>query len=226
MRPTLPPRILRKIVIAALAALLAALVPAKQNDSPPPTNTTRPQRSKGQTSPTPSEKGASWQTIRNATLLENPWNDGDSFHILADGTHRVFRLYFVDTPETDRSLSDRIRTQAAFFHLRPEQIPALGERAAAFSSALLRGKPITVRTRWRDALGRSKLGRHYALIEVDGKDVGCLLVQNGLARTYGMKTDLPDGSDADRMVQKLHQLEREAKQKKSGAWALSALPLN
>jgi hypothetical protein len=47
-----------------------------------------------------------------------------------------------------------------------------------------------------------------------------------LARTYGMKTDLPDGADADRMVQRLHQLEREAKQKKSGAWALSALPLN
>ena len=39
-----------------------------------------------------------WQTIRNCRLIENESNDGDSFHVKADGEERIFRLYFVDTP--------------------------------------------------------------------------------------------------------------------------------
>ncbi len=225
MPSALTPRVLRKLLVAALVVLLAALVPAKD-----PSAQTATRRSSSLPSPPSSrplsEKNGPWQTIRNATLIDNPWNDGDSFHILANGTHRVFRLYFVDTPETDRSLSDRIRTQATYFNLQPAQIPALGERAAAVSESLLKGKSLTIHTRWRDALGRSKLGRHYALIEVDGKDLGGLLVQQGLARVYGMKTDLPDGSDAARMTNRLQQLEREARSRRVGAWALSVKSLN
>lgn len=225
MPSALPTRVFRKLLIAALVALLAALVPAKDASSPS-SGTRRTSTSGNPSTRTSSEKNGPWQTIRNAKLIENPWNDGDSFHILADGTHRVFRLYFVDTPETDRSLSDRIKTQAAYFNITPAQVPALAERAAAVSESLLKGKSITVHTRWRDALGRSKLGRHYALIEVDGKDLGALLIQQGLARVYGMKTDLPDGSDAARMTNRLQQLEREARAKKVGAWALAGKSLN
>jgi endonuclease YncB( thermonuclease family) len=216
---------LRKLLFAAVIALLAALLPAKDATTP----STGGRRSENATKPSQragSEKNGPWETIRNAKLIDNPWNDGDSFHVLANGTHRVFRLYFVDTPETDRSLSDRIKTQAAYFNIPPTQVSALGEKAAAVSESLLKGKSLTIHTRWRDALGRSKLGRYYALIEVDGKDLGGLLVQQGLARVYGMKTDLPDGSDAARMTNRLQQLEREAKSKKAGAWGLGAKSLN
>jgi hypothetical protein len=134
MPSALTPRVLRKLLVAALVVLLAALVPAKD-----PSAQTATRRSSSLPSPPSSrplsEKNGPWQTIRNATLIDNPWNDGDSFHILANGTHRVFRLYFVDTPETDRSLSDRIRTQATYFNLQPAQIPALGERGGMPSDA-------------------------------------------------------------------------------------------
>ena len=42
-----------------------------------------------------------WETIRGCRLIENESNDGDSFHVKADGEERIFRLYFVDTPEAE-----------------------------------------------------------------------------------------------------------------------------
>jgi hypothetical protein len=49
-----------------------------------------------------------WQTIRGCRLIEHDANDGDSFHVEADGEERLFRLYFVDTPKlwTFRTLPD------------------------------------------------------------------------------------------------------------------------
>jgi hypothetical protein len=41
-----------------------------------------------------------------------------------------------------------------------------------------------------------------------------------------MKTDLPDGSDAARMTNRLQQLEREARARKVGAWGLAGKSLN
>ena len=34
--------------------------------------------------------------------MENPANDGDSFHVRAKEKEFIFRLYFVDTPEVER----------------------------------------------------------------------------------------------------------------------------
>ena len=42
-----------------------------------------------------------WETIRGCRLIENESNDGDSFHVEADGEEKIFRLYFVDTPESE-----------------------------------------------------------------------------------------------------------------------------
>lgn len=41
-----------------------------------------------------------WVTVKNCRLLENASNDGDSFHVKADGEEYLFRLYHVDTPES------------------------------------------------------------------------------------------------------------------------------
>ena len=58
-----------------------------------------------------------WQTIRNCRLIENESNDGDSFHVKADGEERIFRLYFVDTPEAESGgyVEGRVGEQAKEF---------------------------------------------------------------------------------------------------------------
>ena len=49
-----------------------------------------------------------WVALTNCRYLPNPANDGDSFHVAAGNKKYLFRLYFVDAPETDASLADRI----------------------------------------------------------------------------------------------------------------------
>ena len=58
-----------------------------------------------------------WETIRNCRLIENESNDGDSFHVKADGEERIFRLYFVDTPEAESGgyVEGRVGEQAKEF---------------------------------------------------------------------------------------------------------------
>ena len=54
--------------------------------------------------------GDEWVTLKNCRLLENQSNDGDSFHVKADGEEYLFRLYHVDTPESeiDSAVADRV----------------------------------------------------------------------------------------------------------------------
>jgi hypothetical protein len=42
-----------------------------------------------------------WQAVRGCRLMENESNDGDSFHVKADGKERVLRLNFADAPKAD-----------------------------------------------------------------------------------------------------------------------------
>jgi len=41
-----------------------------------------------------------FQRLDNCRLIADAYNDGDSFHVKADGKEWIFRLYFVDAPET------------------------------------------------------------------------------------------------------------------------------
>ena len=53
---------------------------------------------------------------------------------------------------------------------------------------------VKIQTRWRLALGRSKLPRYYAVVlTADGWDLAELLESAGLVRVYGTRTPLPDG---------------------------------
>ena len=47
-------------------------------------------------------------------------------------------------------------------------------------------------TRKEDARGRGHR-RYYALVKARGKYLSLALVEAGLARVYGWRTDLPDG---------------------------------
>ena len=157
-----------------------------------------------------------WATLTNCVLVQNPANDGDSFHVMYEGKEYVFRLYFVDCPEEDDRYSDRVAAQAAYFGVNEKQAHALAEQAAAFTRAQL-SKPFTITTRWQDALGNSKLGRQYGVISVGGQDLGELLVANGLARIHGVSV----GGIGKERVDRLKALEAQAKAQRRGAWSLA-----
>ena len=46
-----------------------------------------------------------WIVLENCRLITNPANDGDSFHVSAGEKEYLFRLYFVDAPETERGMT-------------------------------------------------------------------------------------------------------------------------
>ena len=136
-----------------------------------------------------------WQTLTNCRLIENESNDGDSFHVKANGEEYLFRLYHVDTPESeiDSAVADRVAVQAEHFGLTQEESLRGGEKAKKFTEKVL-SKPFSVVTRWQKALGRSKLQRYYAVVLVEGDDdLAELLVKAGYARAFGQVVDAPKG---------------------------------
>ena len=158
-----------------------------------------------------------WVVLKDCRLLRSESLDADSFHVKAAGKEYIFRLYFVDAPETDMSFADRVGEQAKYFALTPEQTITLGEYAKRFAKEKL-AHPFTVRTCKQDALGRSKMERYYAFVETKEGDLAELLVTNGLARLHGTQAQPAGLRSPKRMWDKLKRLEREAKQLKVGAW--------
>lgn len=156
--------------------------------------------------------------LKGCTLLTNPFNDGDSFHVRTpDGKEQIFRLYFVDTPESENSFPERVAEQATYFGIDSSRTIQVGIDAARFTSKRLAGT-FTVYTRWKDALGRSQLQRFYAFVKVGPDYLQDLLVQNGLARVYGVRTPLPDGRDSREYLAKLTELEKQAQAARLGGW--------
>lgn len=136
-----------------------------------------------------------WVTVKNCRLLENASNDGDSFHVKADGEEYLFRLYHVDTPESqiDSAVADRVAVQAEHFGLTQEESLRGGEKAKEFTEKVL-SKPFSVGLRWQKAMGRLKLRRYHAVVLVGGNDdLDELLVEAGFARASGQVVDAPKG---------------------------------
>ncbi len=50
-----------------------------------------------------------WIVLKDCRLIANPANDGDSFHMSAGENEYLFRLYFVDAPETDEMVAATFR---------------------------------------------------------------------------------------------------------------------
>jgi endonuclease YncB( thermonuclease family) len=169
--------------------------------------------------PSKAPPAQSFQRLEGCHYQAQKWNDGDSFHVtLQDGTERIFRLYFVDTPEAGKGYPERTDEQAAYFGISPEAVVLVGHEASEFTRRTL-SKSFTVQTRWRTALGRSKLPRFYAVITTaGGQDLAELLVSNGLARIYGTRTTLPDGGDSRAYLARLTALEVKAKAARRGGW--------
>jgi len=158
-----------------------------------------------------------WVELKGCRLADNASNDGDSFHVEHKGREYVFRLYFVDAPETSLLIPDRVSEQAEAFKSTREDVLQAGKGAAAFTKKQLRGD-FTVSTRWEDARGMSKGGRHYAFVETaSGEDLGELLLAAGWARSYGMKA-ATKSSSAAQLQQTYDRLEQKARRAGVGIW--------
>src|SRR5213595_2540918 len=167
------------------------------------------------------DQSKDWIVLKDCRLIPNPANDGDSFHVIAGEKEYLFRLYFVDAPETDEMTPRRLIEQAKYFSVTVPQAIEVGRAAKDFTQEKL-SQPFTVFTHMSDAMGQSRLERFYAFVETKQGDLGEQLVRNGLARSYGFKTAPPGLTNSRIEAQKLQEFEDEAKREKIGAWGVNA----
>jgi endonuclease YncB( thermonuclease family) len=175
-------------------------------------------------------EGKAWREYTGCKLLDNPANDGDSFHVTigslksAKAKHKLLRLYFVDTPESEGSLPDRLELQRKYWGLADAQeVIHYGKMAHHFTEEFLKDG-FTVYSKLDDALGRSKMDRDTALVvNAKGEDLATALVRNGLARVGGFSADLREleayKCTADQFYARLKKAEKEAKKERKGCWA-------
>ena len=160
-----------------------------------------------------------WEMLTNCRLVENESNDGDSFHVQGAGKERIFRLYFVDTPEAEDGgyVTERVAQQAKEFGISEKESVEMGKKAAAFTRAVL-SRPFKVTTRGQNAMGASRLKREYAFVTTaDGEDLGEMLVYRGLARSFG-EDAAPPRETVRALRDKYDRLEAKARQNRLGAW--------
>ncbi len=165
-----------------------------------------------------SRASGKWEKLEDCVLADG-YMDGDSFHIRCNNKDIIIRLYFVDTPESDKTHEERNEDQAGYFGISDTQVVPLGVKGKKFTQKELSGKKFTAWTRWEDAMGSSQQQRFFGIVQIGKDDLGELLVANGLARVYGASTVLPNGNSIDSQFDRLRQLERRAKAKRLGGWA-------
>jgi len=171
--------------------------------------------------------GASAQELQKfdgCRLVEAGWADGDSFPVkLPGGREIVLRLYYVDCNETAAATETdqrRVRDQSSYFGIDEHQVTLeFGQRAADEVKKLL-AKPFIVHTAFATAPGRSAKPRTYGFVTLsDGRDLGEVLVGEGLARSYGVRRNTPDGLNAEAAEAKMDDLELGAAIARRGIWA-------
>lgn len=182
-----------------------------------------------QTALIPASASTGLERLENCRLLDQDWADGDSFPIrTATGQELTLRLYGADCVEMhvrDDSDARRLRAQRRYFGLSGDpaasiaQAKDFGARAATRTRELL-SRPFTVHTARADARGDSRYPRVYAFVETaEGHDLASRLVQEGLARAFGVYRSTPDGRSADDYRARLQDLELAAAGARRGIWA-------
>lgn len=168
--------------------------------------------------------GQELQKFENCSLVEAGWSDGDSFPVnLPDGKEIVLRLYYVDcnevaaATETDQR---RVRDQSSYFGIDDHQVTLEFGRRATDEVKKLLATPFTVQTAFATAPGRSAKPRTYGFVTLsDGRDLGEVLVDEGLARSYGVRRNTPDGLNAEAAEAKMDDLELGAAIARRGIWS-------
>jgi DNA uptake protein ComE-like DNA-binding protein len=167
--------------------------------------------------------GQELQNFKNSVLVESGWADGDSFPVaLPDGKEIVLRLYYVDCNETSAGTETdqrRVRDQSSYFGIDDHKITLEVGRRAADEVKNLLAKPFTVHTAFASAPGRSAKPRTYGFVTLsDGRDLGEVLVENGLARSYGVRRTTPDSLNTEAAKEKIDDLELGAAIARRGIW--------
>ena len=90
------------------------------------------------------EKEKDWITLDHCQLVPNKANDGDSFHVRANDTEYLVRLYFIDAPETASVGPARLIEQAEYFGVSVPQVIEIGLDAKKFVDAKL-SEPFNMR---------------------------------------------------------------------------------
>ncbi len=167
-------------------------------------------------------KAADLQVYKDAVLVEHDIADGDSFIVDANGQRLHIRLYFVDCPETvvyQNHDARRVQEQARYFGLDDaERVLWLGKQASDFTKIML-SKPFTLYTSHAKALGGRTSNRIYGFIVTStGRDLGELLVENGLGRNFGVKRERYDGVNLTEAELRLRDLESAAMLARRGIW--------
>jgi DNA uptake protein ComE-like DNA-binding protein len=171
--------------------------------------------------------GASAQELQKfdgCRLVEAGWADGDSFSVaLPDEKEIVLRLYYVDCNETAAATETdqrRVRDQSSYFGVDDHQVTLESGRQAAEEVKKLLSKPFTVHSAFASAPGRSAKPRTYGFVTLsDGRDLGEVLVGEGLARSYGVRRNTPDGLNTEAAEAKMDDLELGAAIARRGIWA-------
>jgi endonuclease YncB( thermonuclease family) len=171
------------------------------------------------------------QEFPNAVCEPWEFNDGDSFKVRfeRDGKteQHIVRLYGVDAFEvsaandTDRR---QLMEQTRHFGFSEKDRPKAVEfgQAAKQRVAELLSKPFKVETVFAQARGSSKEPRIYVFITThNGKDLGELLVKEGLARAHGIARKRKGRVSAQDYRDRLRDIELQAAVKRGGAWKLA-----
>ena len=172
------------------------------------------------------------QTFPGCTLVEAEWADGDSFPVrLPDGRQITTRLYGADCIEwhvNDETLARRLRAQRRYFGIADTDAASSMKTArdfgkqATFRTRELLAKPFTVHTAFAGARGNGEKERSYAFVTTsDGKDLSTILVEEGLARAFGVTRQLTDGTSGNEYRDTLADLELTAAAAKKGIWSVT-----
>ncbi|NQU40756.1 MAG: helix-hairpin-helix domain-containing protein [Lentisphaerae bacterium] len=166
---------------------------------------------------------AELKRLDGATLVADPWNDGDSFKVSHAGKELTLRLYFVDCPETGASSATdarRVRDQTRYFGLPGyDRTTHFAREASAFVQQTL-ATAFTVHTAYASASGRGRKNRYYAFVTTaQGEDLAHLLVRRGYARCFGVRRALADGTTGEEARARLCDTELSAMLDRRGIWA-------
>ncbi len=168
--------------------------------------------------------GQELQKFEGCRVVDSDWADGDSFPVaLSDGKEIVLRLYYIDCNETSATTETdqrRVRGQSSYFGIDDHQVTLASGRRAAEEVRKLLADPFTVHTAFAAAPGRSAKPRTYGFVTLsDGRDLGAVLVGEGLARSFGLRRGTPDGRTTDAAEAQMDDLELGAAIARRGIWA-------
>lgn len=159
---------------------------------------------------------ANWEELEGCQLISSDYNDGDSFLVRHGSGQTIFRLYFVDTPETSPKYPDRLKEQASYFGISSIKAVELGNAAKKFTAGLLLADEFSVWTRFQKVWPGQRI---YGLVELqDGRWLDQRLVAEGLARIYGKRITLPGGQTSREHLAVLGESESTAKSQGKGGW--------